>query len=257
MTITPEQVTHFHSFGFLILKQAFTNEEMSAVSREFDDMLTKDRQGAPFPGVKRQSLYGIVERSALFTRIAEDDRIYGTMEALYGPNFVWLCSEGNLYVGDTPWHPDGTRLSAPPMKVSLYLDPLTKDTGCLRVIPGSHRPPFHDDIRTFAESGAAGPDFPCLPFESQPGDVLFANMNLWHAAFGGWVGRRHLAFNFFPEPTEEEHLTMMKDNYNGLFSGIKQLQYSQPDRVFTHEFLYSERPRIRRMSAKWAEMGLR
>lgn len=48
-----------------------------------------------------------------------------------------------------------------------------------------------------------------------------------------------------------------KENYNGLFDFIKQLQYSRPTRVFDDAFLYSDRPRIRRLAAKWVELGLK
>ncbi|MBI4551229.1 MAG: phytanoyl-CoA dioxygenase family protein [Candidatus Latescibacteria bacterium] len=255
--LTPEQAAFFQTFGFVTLRQAFSPDEMAEVSREFDELVTQDRQGLPFPGEKRQSLYGIAEKSPLITRLVDDDRFYTTVEHLLGPGFLWLCSEGNLYVGDTPWHPDGTRLNAIPLKVSLYLDPLTKETGCLRVLPGSHRLPLHEDIKALTKLGMAGADLPGVPFESQPGDVLFANMNLWHAAFGGRSGRRHLAISFFSEPTTDEHLTLLRENYDGLLVFIQRLQYSQPGRVFTDEFLYSDRPRIRRMAAKWVELGLR
>jgi ectoine hydroxylase-related dioxygenase (phytanoyl-CoA dioxygenase family) len=254
--ISDEQVAYFHTFGFLMVRGLFNAEEMAAVSREFDARLTQDRQGQPFPGEKRQSLYGIAEKCLLMTALIEDDRLYKTAERLLGSGFVWLCSEGNLYVGETAWHPDGTRMSFIPLKVSLYLDPLTKDTGCLRVIPGSHRMPFHEDIRSLTKLGIPGPDLPCVPLESAPGDVIFANMNTWHAAFGGRTGRRHLALSFASEPTTEEHIDRLKENYQSLLVFIQRLQYSQPGRVFDDAFLYSDRPRIRRLAAKWVELGL-
>lgn len=254
--ITAEQVAYFHTFGFLALRQAFRSDEMASICREFDDLIVQDRQGQPFPGERRQALYGIAEKSPLLTGLVEDDRIYETVERLLGPGFIWLCSEGNLYVGDTGWHPDGTRLSYPPMKVSLYLDPITKDTGCLRVIPGSHRLPFHEDLKPVAKVGVPGPDVPCFPLESQPGDVFFLNMNLWHASFGGRPGRRHLAVNFVPEPTDDEHVALLKQNHQIVLSLIQRMQYSQPGRVFEDAFLSHDSPRIRRLAAKWVELGL-
>lgn len=257
MIISQAQHLHFQTFGFLILRRVFSPVEMAEISDLFDTLLTKERQGTPFPGKTRQSLYSIVENNDRLIELADDDRISGVVEALYGPDFVWLGSEGNLYVGDTGWHPDGSRLDTPPMKVSLYLDPLTKDTGCLRVMPGSHRLPGHEDLRVLNETGIDGRLWPAMPFESTPGDVLFANMNLWHASFGGRPGRRHLALNFFPAPTTERHLNVMKENYDGLFDFIERLQHSQPDHIFSESFLNSDRPRIRRMTAGWREMGLR
>ena len=256
--ITPEQVSCYQMFGFLLLKRLYSSDEMAAISHEFDDLTSRDRQGQPFPGLKRQSLYGIAELSPLLTRLTvDDDRIYQTVEQLMGPGFVWLNSEGNLYVGDTGWHSDDSRLSYPPMKVSLYLDPLTKDTGCMRLIPGSHRPPFHHDLQAMARLGVPGADVPAYPCESQPGDVLFMNMNTWHAAFGGAPGRRHLAVNFAPAPQTSEHIDLLEQNYNGLLSLIQRLQYSQPDRVATDAFLHSDRPHLQSITAKWIELGFK
>lgn len=256
MAITSEQKAFYDAFGFLVVRQLFSAAEMEELSRTFDAMLTAERQGAPFPGTKRQSLYAIAEKSELITGLVEDDRIYKTVEALLGPDFIWLCSEGNLYVGDTKWHPDGTRLDFTPMKVSFYLDSLTGKSGSLRVVPGTHQLPFHEDMKEVAHA-VSGPDMPAYCIESEPGDVCFNNMNTWHAAFGGAVGRRHLALNFIPAPTEEAHTECMKENYRGLFVHQTNHQYSQPGRNFTDAFLYSERPRIRRLAAKWVELDLK
>ena len=53
-----------------------------------------------------------------------------------------------MYVGDTDWHPDcafvGTQKR---IKGAIYLDTVTKDTGCLRIIPGSHKNPLHDQLQ--------------------------------------------------------------------------------------------------------------
>jgi ectoine hydroxylase-related dioxygenase (phytanoyl-CoA dioxygenase family) len=255
--ITPDQITFFQTFGFLPLRQAFGAEEMAAISREFDTLLAQDRQEASFPGTKRQALYALAEKSALLTELVVDDRIYQTVEQLLGPGFLWLCSEGNLYVGDTLWHPDGTRLAYPPTKVSFYLDPLSAETGCLRVIPGSHRLPFHEELRPLAKRDARESDLPSYPLESLPGDVFFLNMNLWHASFGGEPGRRHIALNFVPEPTKPEHDALLEENHRIVLHLMNELQYSRPGRVFEDAFPESDHPRIRRLVAKWMDLGLR
>ncbi|MCZ6680674.1 MAG: phytanoyl-CoA dioxygenase family protein [Candidatus Poribacteria bacterium] len=255
--ITEEQIAYFQTFGFLVLRQAFGPDEMNAIGQKFDDLLDKDRGGQPFPGVSRQALYGIAENVPLLTSLVEDDRIYKTVESLLGDGFIWLCSEGNLYVGNTDWHPDGTRLDYRPMKVSLYLDALTPETGCLRVIPGSHRLPLHDDLKPIPNFGIPGTDVPCFPLESQPGDVFFLDMNTWHASFSGGTGRRHLALNFVPKPTTAEDTSVLKENHQGVLSLIQRLQYRRPGRVFSDAFLDSDRPRIQRLTAKWIELGLK
>jgi ectoine hydroxylase-related dioxygenase (phytanoyl-CoA dioxygenase family) len=254
--LIPEQIAHFETFGFVLVPQAFSADEVAAISQAFDTLLDQDRQGEPFPGLKRQSFYGIAEHSPVLLQLLADDRIYSAVEQLLGPDFVWLNSEGNLYVGDTNWHPDGSRLGYPPIKVSLYLDSLRKETGCMRVIPGSHRLPFHESLQVIKQLGIPGSAVPAFPCESQPGDVLFMNMNLWHASFGGAVGRRHLAVNFAPAPITPEQQDLFLQNYRGVIGQIQRLQVSRSERATTDAFLYSENPRLQRLAAKWLEFGL-
>ena len=67
--------------------------------------------------------------------------------------------DGNLYAGDTHWHSDGygTRpvLS---IKMAFYLDRVTRETGALRVIPGSHRvgEPFGDVVEQMLRRDGPG-----------------------------------------------------------------------------------------------------
>ena len=120
--IDSQQKAHFDAFGFLVVRRMFSPQE----------------------------------------------RIHSTTERLLGPEYYLLeGNDGNFYVGDTGWHPDlgwspnipegendperiaGRRGQAhyiPSIKVAFYLDPVGKESGSLRVIPGSHRNPFHDRL---------------------------------------------------------------------------------------------------------------
>lgn len=274
--ITAEQIAHFHTFGFLALTQAFSCNEMAEINGVFDGLLEKDRQGQPLLDEQQQSryhrlqsVYGIAERHPLLTGLVVDDRIYEPVCQLLGAGCRWLCSEGHRYLGDTRWHPDGgSTQDYFFIKVSLYLEPLTKDTGCLRVIPGSHRLPLYDALKRLADrEGPAdrptpqidvpGPEVPAFPLESTPGDIFFLNMNLWHASFGGKPGRRHLALNFTPEPTLPEHITLLKKDYQGILNLMEQVQHGPSERVFSDAFLRSDNRRIQRLISTWVELGLK
>ena len=72
----------------------------------------------------------------------------------------------------------------PSIKIALYLDPVTGETGALRVIPGSHRP--GDTYADFLQEqiresdslwGVEGRDLPAYALESEPGDVVCFNHN--------------------------------------------------------------------------------
>lgn len=149
--LTAEQKDHFETFGFIVMRQAFSPGEIDVIGRDFDDVLAEDRQGQPFSGEKRQAVMGCIEKRPLLSQLLDDDRIYLPVEQLLGQGFIWNGSDGNLYVGDTSWHPDGSEFDYGRIKVAFYLDPVTKDTGCLRVIPGSHRLPLHTALQPLKE----------------------------------------------------------------------------------------------------------
>ena len=144
--LTQQQVQHFETFGFLVLRAAFSSAEMAAITAEFEASLLDDRGGRAFGGEERQAVFGMVERRPQLMQLAEDDRIFGPMEQILGEGFVWVGSDGNYWVGDTQWHPDRHDRTWPLVKASFYLDSVTRETGCLRVIPGSHRMPFWENL---------------------------------------------------------------------------------------------------------------
>jgi ectoine hydroxylase-related dioxygenase (phytanoyl-CoA dioxygenase family) len=264
--LTPQQKAHFDTFGFIVLRQAFSPDEMQQISQQFDEVLNEDRNGQPFNGEKRQAVLGFVEKRARLTHLVEDDRIYEPLEQLLGPEFVWIGSDGNLYVGNTGWHPDGSNMSYRRIKVAFYLDPVGKDTGCLRVIPGSHQLPLHETLKPLMERrsdpdwapfAATPPDVPCFPLESQPGDVVFFNQNLWHAAFGGRTGRRMFTLNFGAKPTDDSHVDYLVRVYQSNLKHVEQMQYTQTSRVYEDAFLHSDRPRLQGMVEKLLELGFK
>jgi len=98
--------------------------------------------------------------------------------------------------------------------MAFYLDPVARDTGCLRVIPGSHKIGDHfadslqREISQTEKSWALhGRDVPCVALESRPGDVVIFNHNTKHAAFGGSARRRMFTMNCcqrYPEDRLQE-----------------------------------------------------
>ena len=223
---------------------------MTAITDEFENVLAEDRQGQTFTREKRQAVLGVVERREQLMRLVEDDRIYEPLEQLLGPGFVWVGSDGNLYVGNTNWHPDGSNLE--------YMR--------IKVVPGSHRPPLHENLKpllerrdepTWAPFSVLPAELPCFPLESRPGDVVFFNQNLWHSAFGGRSGRRMFTLNFAAQPATENDLDYLRRVYQSNLKNIQEMQYTQTGRVYTDAFLHSDRPRIQRIVKKLVELEFR
>ena len=245
--ITPDQKAHFETFGFLFLQQAFSQDEIGDVIREAEEVLEKDPGGGPRAQDQPQSPSPFVELSPKLSRLAEDDRIYGTVAQLLGPHLIWAGSEGNVTVDSfIGWHadrPGESQLGYDRVKVMLYLDPVTAEHGALRIIPGSHRMPLNVDLdilttvhqdRHAMPFGVDGSDLPGFPLESDPGDVVFFNHNLYHAMYNGWAGRRYIALKYASNPTGPEDLETLTEYAGGVFN--------------VHDaFVNSDSPRIRGM----------
>ena len=87
------------------------------------------------------------------------------------------------------------------IKLAFYLDPVTKNSGALRVIPGSHRnkESFGDLLESHLTSyifGMTGDQIPAVALESNPGDVLVFNHRIKHSSWGGSDARRMFTMNF-------------------------------------------------------------
>ena len=74
--------------------------------------------------------------------------------------------------------------------------------------------PEGDDMHSMGETenpaempyGLSGDQMPAFIAESEPGDVLFFNQWLFHAAYNAWPGRRYVAAKFARPPKNETHL---------------------------------------------------
>ena len=246
--LTPEQVEHYQTFGFLLLPQAFNADEMAALTQTAEEVWRED----PPPEEHGEwRLSQIVERRPALHSLATDERIYPAIQQLLGPDFIWVGSEGNISGrNEVTWHADRKYYKADEqrwidfkqLKVMIYLQAVTRDSGCLRVIPGSHKMPYHEDLapqevdpdaRPF---GLAPQEVPCTCLEIEPGDVILFDHMIWHAAFGGGPRRCYVAMKFAIRPSAKHHLDSLKRYSAAVF---------QP-----HEaFLNHEDPRIRAMVA--------
>ena len=256
--LTAQQLAHFDTFGFVVVRQLFTPQEVASIGEDFDDLLAEERGRLPFDGKERQAIQPFVERREALTALLDDDRLYRLHEDLLGPGFRWIGSDGNLYVGDTAWHSDregdDVEYRYTRIKTTLYLDPVTKDSGCLRLIPGSHKRELHESLTPLGKQhedagapsyGVSGADIPGFPIESRPGDVVVFNQVCWHSSFGGHAGRRMLALSLIAAPSADEHVAYLRKTHAKMRFGYRP----------TRSWVNSDRPRIRGMVATLLELG--
>jgi len=255
--LTPQQRAHFDSFGFLLLRQLFTPDETMRIRQAAETLWYAERQQRGLAAQDYLAMPSFIERSPTLLQLVEDDRIYGAIADLLGSGFLWSGSEGNTGVAQQnkfhAWHSDRCGEAEPDyrrVKVMIYLTPVTKDTGCLRVIPGSHKLTLYRELDALNEQkddtsqrvfGLAGQDLPCFPLETMPGDVVIFNHYIYHSVYKGDGARRYIAMKFVSLPTKAAHFASL-------------LHFSPY--VFEPEaaFVQSDRPRLQGMVASIGEL---
>lgn len=206
MKLSKQQLNHFHVFGFLIFRQLLSDEEMALYSREFNAGLDAWLEGGKHDGKRRHYASLMEENAPFIADLAHDHRFADVAEQLLGKDVLAIAVDGNYHVNDTLWHPDTRSLDYAAVKFCIYPDPLKGSNGALRVIPGSHRDPFHSQISREPETAynVAQADVPSYIFESQPGDVIVFDVAIWHAAFGGDSCRRQGVVVYYEDPDTPE-----------------------------------------------------
>jgi len=218
LVLTDQQKAFFDTFGFLMFP-GLLDDRIKQITEDFEENwkhLT-GFSGQPHDGSQRSIFVPFPDQHEGLCSLLDDPRINGIATSLLGDDYNFMASDGNYYSGDTGWHSDSYWRPGPMhIKFAFYLDPLTRDTGCLRVIPGSHiiGDKYAELLQTVARDpdvlGLHGRDIPALALETVPGDVCVFNHSTKHAAFGGGGWRRMFTMNLC-QRYPEERLQELRD----------------------------------------------
>jgi hypothetical protein len=216
--LTEQQLASFRTFGFLAFPGLLA-DRIERIVAEFEAIWAANgggHNGQAHDGTARSCSVQFIDQNTYLSTLLDDPRIHGIAASILGDDFNYMGSDGNFYTGDTRWHSDGYggRGGVLHIKIAFYLDPLTRDSGALRVIPGSHRigEPFADELQNSIRTsdqlwGMSGREIPAIALETSPGDILVFNHDLKHAAFGGSQRRRMFTMNCcqrYPESQLQE-----------------------------------------------------
>ena len=140
--LTDSEINFFKTFGYLSFPQLMA-DRIEAIQDAFETVWSErggGHNGKPHEETARSCIVPFIDQSEELASLLDDPRILAIAKTLLGDDFNYMGSDGNFYVGNTGWHSDGGHRLEDPMhiKIAFYLDPLTRDTGALRVIPGSH-----------------------------------------------------------------------------------------------------------------------
>lgn len=153
-SLTSQEIAQYHDQGYLIPSFRLSPSRTDQLRVALEQLLNDN------PGVRPEKLVSAhvvgkqgapnvegVRGNPAFLELARDPDILDLVEQVIGPDIIlWGCHVFCKPAGDgleTPWHQDGHYWPIRPLAnctVWVAIDPSTRDNGCLRVIPGSHRP---------------------------------------------------------------------------------------------------------------------
>ena len=230
MRLTNQQINYFKTFGYLVFKGIFV-DEINDITQGFERVwsnLGGGHYGKEHDKKQRSAVLPFIDKDEYLCALLDNDSIDGIAASILGDDYNYTSSDGNFYVGDTGWHSDGyTRKKYLSIKMAMYLDTVTANSGCLRVIPGSHNvgDVFAESLQEASQNskqqkqeqlwGISGIDVPAVALESDPGDLVVFNHRLKHSSFGGGDSRRMFTMNF-SERYLNEDLSLLKDDIGNL-----------------------------------------
>lgn len=215
--LTNEQIDHYRQQGFVFPVRVMDGSRAADYRALLESFETE--QGAPVSGALRNKSH------LLFLWVDEmmrNDRILDTVEDLIGENILcwntlfWIKEpRTNAYVS---WHQDLNYWGLDTddlITVWLALSPATVESGCMSVLPGSHRGDFmpHEDLYRDDNMLTRGQEIAVEVDESktvtmplQPGQVSLHNGRLAHASSPNTSHDRRIGISFHYVPTRTRQI---------------------------------------------------
>jgi hypothetical protein len=211
LALTPQQRYFFDTFGFLHLPN-FLGDDLEEITEAFEQVFVHHQAVETFEdihfGGRRIAIPFFLEGHPRLKQLETDPRILAVVTSILGERYEYRQTDGNLLFCDTAWHCDiyDSPLDQFHIKLFFYLDPLERETGGLRVIPGSNdyvsrfATRLREDFDPWPEIerlyGVPPEDIPSWPIDNQPGDLIVGNYRTIHATFGGAPRRRLFTMNY-------------------------------------------------------------
>ncbi len=217
--ITTDQVLHYNTFGYAVMRNVFTPDEIETMQKEFETAKAREGEFIPKEDVSTYAhMILLGDDTPFFASLTEDERLYGPAKQIFGEDTVLWEWHGYRYCmfKGTQWHANdgdptlgryryGVRYQWP------LFEPVRADTGALRIIPGSHLPEFQWEVRRaqtaglLDDIGAVG----AVVCDADPGDVVVFDTRVFHASTP-YHKERNVAsgiYAHFPETKEEAAVT--------------------------------------------------
>ncbi|MCW7763111.1 phytanoyl-CoA dioxygenase family protein [Photorhabdus luminescens] len=177
--------------GYVIVKNAISDDLLRKLRNHFENTLIRHKNIPP-----EKWNFWLFDNDDEWLSLISHPEIISPVEKIIGPDIIHL---GSHYWAKPPkvgnkvsWHQDGAYYSLSHMNlvtIWIALDPSTKENGCLKVIPGTHK----DELRVLKnvegdpylkrvmDSNNINYNL-CHYIELKPGDVSLHNPNIIHGS---------------------------------------------------------------------------
>jgi ectoine hydroxylase-related dioxygenase (phytanoyl-CoA dioxygenase family) len=211
--LTRQQITFFETFGFVKLPGLFA-DDIERINDGFEAVFADDANQQIVTNVdlhdnqQRRIILSFIDRDPRLSWIRDDERVVSIVRSLIGPEYEYAESDGNLFSCESHWHADnyGAPIDRYHIKFSFYLDPLSAESGAIRMMPGTnhYETEYARRLRGFSFEpsrikdtlGVEPRDLPSYTIESTPGDVIVWNYRTIHASYHGGNRRRLFSVSF-------------------------------------------------------------
>ena len=244
--LTEAETSAYHRDGFIIPRWRFPREDVTRMLDAVDRVIASNPDHRPeqlvcphIPGGATKPIAG--DHCDDFLDFGSNPGLATVLRQLAGPNvLMWgsqlFCKPPSIGMA-IPWHQDGEYWPIRPLaNVSAWIaiDPVTRENGCLRVIPGSHkeglRPHVLDDRENLALDQTVAPEHldqdRAVDLELEPGQMVLFDVFLMHGSNANTSGKRRagLVYRYMPS-------TSLFDR-------------SMPDKTLSsgHHVMYQKRP---------------
>jgi non-haem Fe2+, alpha-ketoglutarate-dependent halogenase len=212
MRLSQAQIRRYHEQGYLCPIPVLSPERAAAYRRKLE--AAEAANGGPFRGAMKQKPH------LLFTwldELARDDGVLDAVEGVIGPNI--LCWASGFFTKEAhdpsyvSWHQDLTYWGLEPADIVtawVALSPSTPESGCMRVVPGSHKQDVLAHAETFAEHNllSRGQEIQVEVEERdavdvvlRPGEMSLHHVKLIHGSGANQADDRRIGFAIRYVPT--------------------------------------------------------
>ena len=239
--LSPDEIDAYHRDGYIIPRWRFSPEDVGRMLNAVERVIASNPDHRPeqlvcphIPGGATKPIAG--EHHADFLSFGTTVGLTSILRQLVGPDvLMWgsqlFCKPASIGMA-IPWHQDGDYWPIRPLaNVSAWIaiDPATRENGCLRIIPGSHRdglaPHVQDNRQNIALDQTVAPEHldeaRAIDLELEPGQLALFDVYLMHGSNANTSGKRRAGQVYRYMPSTSLFDRSMPDKVNASGHQVK------------------------------------